>query len=94
MRIPRTIVIRDSIWSIKFVRKIEAHGNSKRETLGLCDPAEKTIYIKTKLPYQLKIDTALHELIHATEFEYNFELDHKHVYLLGEAFAKLFVDNF
>lgn len=80
---------------MKTVRKIPTHGNTKHSvTLGLCDPSDKTIYIKTGLPYQLKIDTAVHEIIHAIEHEYDFELDHRHVYILGEALAKVWVENF
>lgn len=89
--IPREIHLGDSIWKVKFVRKIP---DEAEDTLGLCDPSECTIYIKQGQSYVSRLDTLFHEIIHAIENEYEFDLDHKHVYKLGEALAKFFVDNF
>lgn len=95
MKIPKKLWIKESEWTIKSIKAIPEHGNTKKSvTLGLCDPSDKIIYLKTGLPYQLKLDTVLHEIIHAIEFEYDFEIEHRHVYILAEAMAKVFVDNF
>lgn len=85
---PRELVIKDDIWKVRFVRKISDN------TLGLCDPSEKTIYIKQGQSYQERLDTFLHEVVHAINFEYNFEIKHNHVYKLAEAMAKIYIENF
>jgi hypothetical protein len=85
---PRELMIKDSIWKIKFVRELEG------DCLGLCDPGEKIIYIKQGQSYQERLDSVLHEVLHAINFEYNFEIKHQHVYKLAEAMARIYVENF
>lgn len=89
--VPRELLIKDNLWAIKFIHKIP--GNDK-DLLGLCDPSCLTIFLKKKQNFTELADTLIHEIIHAFEYEYDFSLNHKHVYKLGEAFASLWVENF
>ena len=94
-KFPKELLIKDSIWKVKYVRKFKEHGNTKnKETLGLCDPGEKVIYIKQGLPFQLRLDVLIHEALHSVEFETNTEIKHEHIYLIAEELARIFVDNF
>lgn len=89
--VPRELLIGESLWVIKFARVVPGE---EKDLLGLCNPCEKTIYIKQKQSFQERLDTLIHELIHAINFEYNFEIKHQHIYKLATCFAKLVVDNF
>ena len=86
---PKEMWIKDSCWQVRFVRNIDERG-----TLGLCDPAIKTIFIKQGQSYQERLDTYWHEVMHIFENEYGFSLNHKHVHKLGEAMARFYVENF
>lgn len=89
--IPKEVIIKDSVWKIKFKRDLGSDGDRIIE--GLCIPDEKAIFIRQGQTLDERIDTYLHELIHAIEFEYNFRLKHKHVYKLSEALVQIFCDN-
>lgn len=89
--IPKDLWVKEELWSVKFVRKLKM---GKIECRGLTDPSTRTIYILQGQSYIERADTFFHELIHAFEIEYGINLKHSHVYLLGEAFAKILVDNF
>lgn len=88
--IPRELLIRETLWSIVFIRVIE----KDKECLGLCDPSISTIYIKQGQSFKERADTLAHELLHAICYEYDFEIKHKHIYKLAHSMAELFVNNF
>lgn len=90
--IPKSIQIKDQIWSIKFKRDLGTMDN--KELLGLCIFDERAIFLKTGQNQLELCDSFYHELIHAITHEYEFYLDHRHIYKLGEAMAQIYIDNF
>lgn len=73
-------VINDDLWEVKFVRKLPG-------CLGECDPSTNVIKILKGQNKFETLKTMIHEIIHATEFSYDFELEHRIVYLLEESIA-------
>jgi len=86
---PRQVVVGDSIYDVKFVRKIDADN-----TLGLCCSGSKTIWIRQKQTRQDTFLTFIHELLHAIEFEYELNIEHKLIHDLEKPIADLLFDNF
>ena len=82
--------IGDCEWEVKFVRNFP----SRPSDTGQCDPGNYTIRIKAGESREEKFLTFIHEIIHAFEDEYNFELKHEHVYKLERAIADFIVQNF
>ncbi len=93
MKLPKVLWIGENEWKVKMVRKIGRDNRSGTEVIGLCDPSIHTIFIKTGQDLESKLTTFFHELTHCFEYEYKFELKHPHVYKLGEALAKVFLEN-
>lgn len=92
---PETIVINENIWTVKFVRgPIEDEDGRGRDTVGLCDPSDQTIYIKMGQTPEERLKTFLHELLHAIENEYGIEIPHSLVHKLEDPFAKFLIDNY
>lgn len=89
---PKELLIGDNIWKIKFV-SLKKHDTKKSICLGLCDPEKKEILIRTGQDYVTTLNTIFHEVLHSLEYEYDIELNHKHVYKLGDAMAQLYIDN-
>lgn len=90
-KIPKEMMIGDELWSVRFTRNIPS---KDKDLYGLCDPSDKTIYIRPGLSYRQRLDTLIHELIHALEFEHGFELEHKHVYKIAEGLVNIWLENF
>ncbi len=89
--VPREIWINDECWTIKFVRRLKL---GKTKCLGLTDPSTRTIFILQGLSAIERAEIFCHEVTHAICFEYNFDLKHAHIYKLGEAMSKIWIDNF
>lgn len=94
----RDWLIGDSVWNVQFKRQID-----KWNSLGLCDPSEKVIYIKLKQTREEVFSTAVHELHHCFEDEYDFEItkrgyvipkDHFVLDKLERAWIDFFTQNF
>lgn len=89
---PREIMIRDSLWAIRFVRK--PPGTTDRYwNDGLCDPSANTIYIRLGLDEHERFKTFVHEILHALEHEYELELPHHIVHALEEPILRILLDN-
>lgn len=79
---PKFLTIRGEVWQVKFKHDLDKLAEADPEDcpiLGLCDPSNKTIYLRYK---QSKIDllkTFVHEVLHAIEDEYDFSLPHGEV---------------
>lgn len=86
---PKTLIVNDSDWQIKFVNIVD--GN--KETLGLCDPDTKTVYIKRGQKRGEILSVLIHEVCHIYEYEYDFEMKHSLVYDLEEATVSFILDN-
>lgn len=85
---PRQFVIRDSLWDVKFVQKLDG-----KLTAGLCDPSCQTIYVRLGQTKIERLKTVIHELLHAMEHEYAITIPHKMVYTLEAPLAEFLLDN-
>jgi hypothetical protein len=85
---PKSLIVNDNEWAIKFVNLID-----KKETLGLCDPETKTVYIKKGQKRGEILSTALHEIFHVLEYEYGFDIKHSLVYKMEEAMTSFLLEN-
>lgn len=87
---PKQILIRDNIWSIKFVRSIK---DQPKDTVGECDPGEHVIRIKLGQSREERFKTLIHELAHAICFEYEIKENHSTIHAIEEPILKLLIDN-
>lgn len=92
MKLPKSLVIGDSIWKIERKRLRESHYG--KEVIGLCDPMTQTIIIKTGLKPREALDTLVHECLHAIEDEYDLKIDHALIHSLESKISQLLIDNF
>jgi len=91
MRIPRQLLVKDQIYSVRFVKNLP--DEIKGTTIGLCCAETQTIYIKQGLSKAERVSTFFHELLHAIEFEFEFDMPHKLIYRLEGPLAQVIVDN-
>ena len=81
----------EETYTLKFVKKIPG-GNAA--DIGLCDPEERTIYVKKGLSKALMFRTVVHELLHSIEFEYEIKIKHETIYQLEKALVDTLLMNF
>lgn len=82
-----TWVIGDSLYELKFVRKMN------EDSLGICDPSAKRLAVKKG---QTRIEifrTFIHEAMHAMEAEGDHDIPHKHIEFLEVWFGDFLLDN-
>lgn len=87
---PKEVFIKGSVWKLFFKRCID----NNQDDLGLCDASEKELFIKLGQIPRERLATFIHELIHAFEEEYDFDLPHPIVYKLEKAIVAFLLDNF
>lgn len=87
---PRKILIRDTWYTIRFVKLID----KDKYCLGLCDWDTCEILIKKGQSKKETLRTFIHECYHAMEAEWNIDIKHKSVYKLERATFRLLLDNF
>lgn len=80
--------IRGNQWLVTFKREING-GND----VGLCIPSTKTIYLAQGLGKKETARTFWHEIVHAFEEEYGFDIPHKYVFKLELALEEFMDDN-
>lgn len=90
---PKTILIGDTMWQIKFVRNVPATTTPGRTVDGLCEPETCIIYIRKGLKPLYRLEVVLHEILHAIDFEYGITLDHKLIEKLEKPLQRLLMDN-
>lgn len=79
-------------WEIKWVKVIP--GDSVYfETLGICDPNERVIYIKTGQSAYQRAVTFFHEVGHAWEHETGKTLPHDFIEWQAQRMTDFFEDN-
>lgn len=94
MKIPRKLLVKDQIYEVKYVSRIPSVNDGTKGPLrGLCCSDKQVIYIARGISKAEKVQTFFHELLHAIEFEYDIEIDHKLVYKLEGPLAQVIVDN-
>lgn len=57
--------------------------------LGECRPDNKQIVLRRGRPERETLQTFIHEILHAVEFEYGAAIPHRLVYQLEEAFEAI-----
>lgn len=94
---PAEFQVKDELYTIRFVRQMPPiTGMSSREAEGLvgcCDYAEQVICIATGQTPKERLSTALHEILHAVDHEWEIGLSHQQIYALETALLRLLVDN-
>jgi hypothetical protein len=85
MRLPREVWVKDAVYRISYKRGLDE--------FGYCDMNEKKIVIRAGLSFQERLDTLVHEISHAIEEEWDFDVKHEHIHKLSTAWAQVLVDN-
>jgi hypothetical protein len=91
---PRTFDVGDQIWTLKFVNRVPDRAGKGRVLVGLACPMEQILYIRKELSPFDRLVVFLHEVQHALEDEYDFEIDHAVLNKLDRAQAQFLCDNF
>jgi hypothetical protein len=87
---PNWIIVNNDPWDLKFTKKSP---DDLEDTLGLCHPGEKCLYIKLGQSRREILETFIHELLHAMEDEYEFNIPHKVVGELEKPLADFLIQN-
>lgn len=92
----RNWLVNGSIWEVRFARNMP-----DPKTVAICDPEQNLILIKLGQTREETFACFWHELLHAFEFEYDFEIteriyerDHAVVDKLERAVVIFFKENF
>lgn len=75
MKLPKKVCVRETWWEIK---------KKAMKDYGACCPTSRTIYIKKGLSAYWTHRTLIHEMLHAAEFEYNYDIGHRLINRLEE----------
>lgn len=86
---PGTLLIKGEEWRIAFVDRIEG-----KETVGMCDPSNRIIYIANGQSKEEMFATFIHECLHALEMEHDIKISHKAIYALEKAVFQFLTENF
>lgn len=89
MKIPSQLLVRDQIYTVKFVDRIRGVKRGR----GKCSFESQTIWIKRNMTEPEQLVTFCHELLHAIEFEYEIDIPHGLIYALESPLAQVIVDN-
>lgn len=76
-------------WCVRFVDMVDPEST----TWGLCTPEKHLIQINREASPSMRLSTLLHELFHAFEAVYFFELDHHLLNLCADALAQVMLDS-
>lgn len=90
--IPRSLLIGENFWAIRFVHQCPGEPES---TLGVCDPAEHVVYIRMGQSPKERLKTLIHEFCHVICYEFDIPENHSVIHsleepiylLLGEVFS-------
>lgn len=86
---PKELVVNGVNWRVIFVDQIDG-----KDCLGLCDSETKTIQLIRKMSPKERLTTFIHEIAHAIEYSYSFELKHDHIYKLAQGLTDVLIVNF
>ena len=97
---PRIWYVNDDTWRLKFSRNLFF---SPYELDGLCDPSDMTIYIRQCQTKMQTLMTFFHEIMHAIEYSYDFDIGskrsyterdmHHYIYAMEKYLSEFLVDN-
>lgn len=86
---PKHLNVNGQPYRIKFVKRFK-----DKAQVGECDPGDRIISIKRGIGQRETFFTLVHELLHAIEFEYGFNINHKLVYKLERCLSEIILENF
>lgn len=95
MRIPRELWVNGEHYRVKFVRPENMPCGHTRTswTWGYTCGESQTIYLLQGLKPKDRLETFFHEMQHAIEFEYGFDIPHELVRALQGPLAQVIGDN-
>jgi len=67
MNLKKTFPVKGKLWTLEYKWRLTDDDGNPVD--GLCDPANRIIYIDRLLPKEQKFSTFIHELFHATFHE-------------------------
>ena len=67
--------------------------DDKAENCGECDDNKQQITVKKSMPPDLELDTIIHEVTHAIDYQMNLEMSERQVHGVGTGLAAVLIDN-
>ncbi len=89
---PKSLIVKDASYSVKFVRKFPPRAGAGSLD-GYCCYESQTIYLRLGQKKTERLSTAIHEVLHALDVEWDIGLTHPQIYRLEEALLRLLGDN-
>jgi hypothetical protein len=75
---PKELTIKGNVWCIKWKRSLDYDPEDiPNDVVGLCDIYDRTIYIKLGMSQRDTFDVFIHEILHAFEEEFGFNISGK-----------------
>lgn len=95
MKYPKSVLIKDTVYDIVFVKKMrhKTRSGGLGITYGICDPSEAKILISKGIGKKKTLETLIHELLHAFEAEYDVDIPHRLVYRLEKPILDFLINN-
>ena len=63
------------------------------EDCGQCDDAKQTLTIQKGMPKDLELDTLIHEITHAIDYQMDLKMNERQVHGVGTGLAAVLMDN-
>ena len=67
--------------------------DKKAENCGLCDCNKQIITLKGDMPATLELDTIIHEIVHAIDYQMDLKMSERQVHGVGAGLAAVMIDN-
>jgi hypothetical protein len=67
--------------------------DEKAEDCGLCDCNKQVITLKSGMPTTLELDTIIHEIVHAIDYQMSLKMSERQVHGVGAGLAAVLIDN-
>lgn len=83
---PKVIQVKDALYEVKWFSKGD-EPDQEHDTIGYCDGIDHVLYVRTRLKPRVRLETFVHEWLHAVEYEYGLEIPHALVYALEKPLA-------
>ena len=64
-----------------------------QDDCGECDNNKQAITLKKEMPSDLELDTIIHEVTHAIDYQMNLEMSERQVHGVGAGLAAVLIDN-
>lgn len=91
---PKELEIGGETYRIRFIPYQKRPEKDGKRFYGYCDNDLRTIEIMRGQGREESFKTLIHEILHAMEFEYEFDIPHRLVARLEEPLFRFLIDNF